>query len=271
MNLPPAAHLAAPTLPSPPLGGVAVPPSCRAARRPVASWRYPLSFPRARMGHPAPAPLARLLAAADGGARERAWAELLSAQSRLLLHVCRSLGGDHDAVMDRYTEVVERLRQNDFKRLRAFVADGRSEFSTWLVVVAQRICVDHHRHRYGRSHGPRVGASAPDDDELAVRRRLVDLVAAEVDLDPLRDDRRPEASDAVTLADARATLDAALALLDPADRLLIKLRFEDALPMPEIARHLRLPTRFHAYRRLARVLQRLRHALERSGARDMIA
>jgi DNA-directed RNA polymerase specialized sigma subunit len=60
-------------------------------------------------------------------------------------------------------------------------------------------------------------------------------------------------------------LASALATLEPRDRLLIKLRFEDGLPMPEIAQQLRLPTRFHAYRRLTEVLGSLRQALERGG------
>jgi len=57
-------------------------------------------------------------------------------------------------------------------------------------------------------------------------------------------------------------------LLGARDRLLVKLRFEDGLSMPEIARDLGLPSRFHAYRRLAQVLRALRDTLERIGVRD---
>jgi hypothetical protein len=41
--------------------------------------------------------------------------------------------------------------------------------------------------------------------------------------------------------------------------------------MSEIARNLKFPTRFHAYRRLTQVLGDLRDALEDSGVRDAIA
>ena len=61
---------------------------------------------------------------------------------------------------------------------------------------------------------------------------------------------------------------AASALLDPVDRLLVKLRYEDELAIPEIARVLELPSRFHVYRRLDRVLVQLRGALEGVGVRS---
>jgi len=99
----------------------------------------------------------------------------------------------------------------------------------------------------------------------------VDLVAADVDLDSLADAGRLEAPDAIDAADVSVLLDNALATLSPADRLLIKLRFEDELPMPEIARQLGFPTRFHAYRRLTRVLAALRPAVQRVVMRDAIA
>jgi RNA polymerase sigma factor (sigma-70 family) len=213
--------------------------------------------------------LSRLLAASTAASRDDAWAAFVAAHSRLILHVARSLGGDHDAAMDRYARILEQLRRDDCHRLRAFAADGRSEFTTWLVVVAQRICLDHHRHLYGRSR-PTTDAGAAGADHVA-RRRLVDLVAADLDLDSLADPRQPEAADAIDAADVSVLLDDALATLSPADRLLIKLRFEDDLPMPEIARQLGFPTRFHAYRRLTRVLADLRPAVQRVVMRDAIA
>lgn len=52
--------------------------------------------------------------------------------------------------MDRYAHVLDKLQVDDFRRLRTFVADGRGKFTTWLTVVVRRICLDHHRQRYGR-------------------------------------------------------------------------------------------------------------------------
>lgn len=214
-----------------------------------------------------PVALARLLDASDAAARESTWSEFVLAHSRLLLHVARSLGGDHDAAMDRYAAILDELRCDDFRRLRIYVADGRSEFSTWLVVVAQRICFDHHRRRYGR---PRLSTSDANthEEEWAARRRLVDLLSADVDLSSLSDGHACSPEDHVRTADLYHALESALALLEPRDRLLVKLRFEDELPMPEVAKSLGFPTRFHAYRRLSRVLSDLRCALESDGVRE---
>jgi RNA polymerase sigma factor (sigma-70 family) len=211
-----------------------------------------------------PAALGPLLDAKDDAVREARWIEFIGTYSRLILHVTRSGGGQHDAAMDRYAFVLEQLRRNDFRRLRAYVADGRSEFSTWLVVVAQRLCRDHQRHRYGRFR-PNEQSSAEQDEERAARRRLVDLVGAEVDLSSLMDRVGSDAELVLRQGDLHQVLTRALARLDQRDRLLIKLRFEDDLPMPEVASNLGFPTRFHAYRRLKEVLGDLRRALERQG------
>jgi RNA polymerase sigma factor (sigma-70 family) len=211
-----------------------------------------------------PAALGPLLDTKDDAVREARWTEFIGTYSRLILHVTRSGGGQHDAAMDRYAFVLEQLRRDDFRRLRAYVADGRSEFSTWLVVVAQRLCRDYQRHRYGRVR-PNETDSAEAQEERAARRRLVDLIGAEVDLSSLTDRPGRDAESVLRQADIHRALTSALARLDQRDRLLIKLRFEDDLPMPEVASNLGFPTRFHAYRRLKEVLGDLRRALEGQG------
>jgi len=214
-----------------------------------------------------PAALARLFDASNAAAKESAWSEFVLAHSRLLLHVARSLSRDHDVTMDRYAAILDELREDDFRRLRTYVADGRSEFTTWLVVVAQRICLDYHRRRYGRLR-PVAGNASAHDEEWAARRRLVDLLSADIDLSSLGDGQTSSPEDRVRVADLYHALESALALLEPRDRLLVKLRFEDEIPMPEVTRNLGFPTRFHAYRRLSSVLKDLRRALESSGVRD---
>jgi len=219
------------------------------------------------MAHAVPAVLERLLHASEPAASEAAWSAFVNAYSRLLLHIARAGGREYDTAMDRYTHVLEQLRKDDFRRLRAYVAEGRSEFTTWLVVVAQRICLDLGRHRYGR-YRPDPHESAMRSEEHAARRRLVDLIGAEVDLAALIDRSGVEADDAVRLAEVHRSLHGALQTLAPADRLLIKLRFEDDLPMPEVAANLGMPSRFHAYRRLREVLDLLRRALEGRGVHE---
>ena len=222
------------------------------------------------MSLPSPSVLVRLLESSEPEAREAAWGEFLTVYNKILLHVARSLRGDHDAVMDRYTCVLEQLRADDFRRLRAYVADGRSEFSTWLVVVAQRICLDQHRHYYGRNRSGGERSQGPGEDERVARRRLVDLLGAEVDLASIADRGAATPEEAFRAGEIYGELENLLGRLSPRDRLLVKLRFEDDLSVQEIVRSLGFPTRFHVYRRLSYVLERLRYELRRKGITDPV-
>ena len=213
----------------------------------------------------APRFLDDLLNGASPADRDRAWEAFVDRHTRLILHAARSLGGDRDSVMDRYAHVLEQLAKDDFRRLRRFAADGRAEFTTWLVVVARRLCVDFERHRFGRA---RPGCSDGRDDDRAVRRRLIELVRSDVDVQRLEDDRAVPIEEGLDAVEAHRALTEALAHLTPEDRLLIKLRFEDDLPVPRIARELGFATRFHVYRRLDRLLADLRVRLAGVGPEE---
>ena len=214
--------------------------------------------------HPRPSlppTVAILLAAATDDERDAAWADFLAEYSRLVLHVARARGGDGDAAMDRYAWVLDALRHDGHRRLRAFAAEGRGSFTTWLVAVVRRLCVDEHRHRYGRPQG---GAPERGGGSAWSRRELVDLVGAALEPDELTDSAdTPDL--ALVRAEERAALAEVLARLDPAERLLLRLRYEDGLSVPEIARLQRAPSPFHVYRRLGQLLDRLRAALQRVG------
>ncbi len=213
------------------------------------------------MSEGVPLDLAGLLRASDGRARDEAWTEFLAAHTRLLLHTARSVTDSYDAAMDAYTHLVEQLRSEDYKRLRAYKPDGRSKFTTWLVVVARRLCLDWHRQRYGRARA----ATQPRRDARALRRRIVDLVAD--DVDPARtaapEVGRPDA--ALESEELAAALESALAGLTARDRVLVALRFHDDLSASEIATLLGYPTPFHVYRHLNRLLAQLRDDLRRRG------
>ena len=207
-----------------------------------------------------PQELATLLNASDPPTREAAWDAFVAVHSRLLLHTARSLNHDYDTAMDSYTYVLEALHEDGHRRLRAYSADGRGKFSTWLVVVARRLCLDYRRHKYGRSRDP----SREGRESHAARRRLVDLVSDEIDVtnavptetDPAIDLQQREQS---------ATLESALRALSPRDRLLLTLRFEDELSAREIAQVTGMATPFHVYRRLNHVLDALRATLRGRG------
>jgi len=162
--------------------------------------------------------------------------------------------------MDAYAYVLEQLHQDDFRRLRAYVSDVRSEFPAWLVVVARRLCVDHIRRRYGRPQDPGPRSRAAH----AVRRHLVDLLADELDASGVSDAAaNPETQ--LRARELSRAVTGALTALEPRDRLLLKLRFEYGLSAREIGQVMGFATPFHVYRRLNTLLQRLRSALGRRG------
>lgn len=211
-----------------------------------------------------PPELSAIFGVADPAARDAAWRRFVETHSRLLLYAARGIDRNHDAAMDAYAYVLEQLQRDDFRRLRVYAADDRGKFSTWLVLVARRLCLDHVRQRYGR----RQSEDEQSHEAHEARRRLLDHVAEEVDVADIANEGDRGAEMRVRAEELHYALAEALAALAPADRLLIKLRFQDALSVPEIARILKAPTPFHIYRRLNAVLAQLRAGLTRRGVED---
>ena len=213
-----------------------------------------------------PAVLSTLLNAVDPAERERAWEAFVAEHSRLILHAIRRYRGSQDDVMDRYAFVLEQLRADDCRRLRGWSGDGRSRLTTWLVVVVQRLCLDHHRERYGRA---RAGGPAATEQRQR-RRQLADLVAQELEPDVvpaegLSDGPGNDPERTLRATELSRALAAAVVELDASDQLLLTLRFRDALSAAAIARVVSLPTPFHVYRRLNHILTRLRRSLRARG------
>ena len=209
----------------------------------------------------APLELNQLLHASDAQVRTAAWEELVARHSRLLLHVARSFGGGHDEAMERYTYILDKLYEGNYHRLRAFQADGRARFSTWLTVAARRLCLDHYRGRYGRD---RSAANSSASTLRGLRRNLIDSLDLGINTDQISDSGVSAESGAIR--DERdSTLVAQLGALPPRDRLLLALRFEDDLSAARIADVAGYPTPFHVYRRLNAVLAQLRAALRSHG------
>ena len=199
-----------------------------------------------------PVEVEQVLSVATGTDAEVAWQAFTERYSRLLLRVTFAFAPGYDGAMDRYLFILEELRRDDFARLRRFAADGRGRFSTWLVVVARRLCVDHHRRCYGRDRSTDASRRTSRPARL-VRRRLADLCTEHESLDTVADLGQLDALEAVDQADRSRALRQALDELEPADRLLLKFRYEQELTAREIAGLLGMPTAFHVYRR-ARVV-----------------
>ena len=209
-----------------------------------------------------PSQLKNILEAAEGPLEDQAWTEFLDSYSRLILYVARQTPGDYDGIMDRYAYILERLRDQNYRRLRTFVADGRGKFTTWLTLVARRLCVDFDRLKHGRV------SSGPEAHHAPVPRRLFELV-----VDPELLNRVPSgaisADEELERAQILEQLARAVATLSPGDRLLLTLRYQDERPAGEVASLMSLPTPFHVYRRLTRIHAALRMAFSAEIDRDM--
>jgi RNA polymerase sigma factor (sigma-70 family) len=207
-----------------------------------------------------PAKVADLLAATPGAEADLVWAAFLAVYSPLLLKVASTFAPGYDGALDRYAYMLDEIRRGDCRRLRGYSADGRGRFSTWLAVVARRLCLDHYRQRYGRDRGGSRPTVTPDRSRAA-RRGLVDLCRTTNELCGLADTSLADPADEVDAHTRQASLHRAIDALCPGDRLLIRLRFEQELTAREIAPLLGLPSPFHVYRRLDRVCGELRARL----------
>jgi len=208
-----------------------------------------------------PLALQKLFSTAGGNADD-AWAEFAREYSALLLHVARSTSRDRDEAMDAYAFLLEQLSEKSYRRLRNYAADPNSKFTTWLVVVARRLCIDHSRIKYGRV---RQSDSSRERERMIRRRRLEELSGIVEDVDDVADENGIQPDLEVEVAELRAELSTAVSALPAADQLLIRLRFEDGVSVADIAHALRFPSQFHVYRRINGVLATLRAALRSRG------
>jgi RNA polymerase sigma factor (sigma-70 family) len=211
------------------------------------------------MAESLPGELASLLASSDDLAREKAWRVFLDTFSPLILHAARSASTGYDDGMDAYAAALDALRADDCRKLRGYSADPRSKFSTWLVVVVRRICIDAQRERFGRASAKEKTDGI--SDERAARRRLATLTGAAIELESLPDSRgeRPDAE--LRRNDLHEQLESALADLDERDRLLLTLRFVDDLPARRIAELQGWPDQMMVYRRINQLTALLKQKL----------
>jgi RNA polymerase sigma factor (sigma-70 family) len=107
------------------------------------------------------------------GRPEAAWDLFVSRYRRLIFAAIRHYAQDYDDVMDVFARVCEALREDDLRRLRAYVqqSEHRARFSTWLVTVVRHVTVDWFRHRDGRRRLAAVAGALP-----ALRRRIFEHV-----------------------------------------------------------------------------------------------
>jgi RNA polymerase sigma factor (sigma-70 family) len=92
-----------------------------------------------------------------------AWDRFLSRYRRLIFAAIRHYVQDYDDVMDVFARVCEALREDDFRRLRAYHAQTshRARFSTWLVTVVRNLTIDWFRQKEGRRRLPAIAERLP--------------------------------------------------------------------------------------------------------------
>jgi RNA polymerase sigma factor (sigma-70 family) len=215
------------------------------------------------MGAAAPLALSQLLHAADTSTQQAAWEDLIARHTRLLLAVSRAFSGGHDAVMERYTYMLDKLREENFRRLRKFDDSSGARFSTWLTVTARHLCLDHLRSVYGRQR--ERAQSTLHYPSHRIRRALAESIGLDIDVEQIIDESSPSMVSQAVIGERDELLRAALIRLTSRERLLLALRYEDDLSASRIASIIGLQTPFHVYRQLNNVLQRLRAMLEASG------
>jgi RNA polymerase sigma factor (sigma-70 family) len=177
--------------------------------------------------------------------------------------MARRVMPDRDGAMDAYTYVLEQLRRDEYRALRAYVADPRSRFSTWIAVVARRTCVDFFRQVYGR---PRGEAKARHVKATrAARHNLLGPSGWASSLSHMLPAHGESPDGQLRSAELHEALYTARATLSSEDRLLLQLRFDEDLSAAAIAAILDMPSPFHVYRRLKTVCDELRRRLTARG------
>jgi RNA polymerase sigma-70 factor (ECF subfamily) len=149
-------------------------------------------------------------------------------QDRLLRYLLRLLGDEavaEDTFQQTWVRVAERIGRYDAAR----------PFAPWLLAVARNLAIDQLRVRRPGSLDEVDEPPAPSDAESDPLARAVARQRAE-------------------------RISEALAKLGPLDREVLCLRFEDDLPLPDLAEALGVPVPT-AKARLYRALARLRAAL----------
>jgi len=211
-----------------------------------------------------PSELSALLRARDDVSRERAWEQFLEKYSRLLLHTVRTRSGTYDEAMERYVFVLQCLREEEFVRLRRYTPEDSARFTTWLVVVTGRMCIDYFRKQYGYP-AKSNGEDPALQERLEARRRLADLVCEKLEVSQIRDraERGPEIE--LRRTELESALVQVIEALPARDRLLLRLRFYQGLTAREVASSMGFATQFHVYRRLNAVLADLRTGLVEIG------
>ena len=86
------------------------------------------------------------------GSHEAAWDDFITRYRPLVFASIQHYARDYDDIMDVFARVCQALREDDMRRLRAYLDQPKhtARFTTWLVAVVRNITIDWFRSRDGR-------------------------------------------------------------------------------------------------------------------------
>ena len=125
------------------------------------------------------APASGILRALRSRDPREAWTSFLEIYSPVILQVVRLFERDEDAVGSCFLFACEHLRENRFRRLLRFRADGPASFTTWLRAVVRNLCLDWHRQEFGRHRVFESVARLPALDQEIFKALFVDCLPPE--------------------------------------------------------------------------------------------
>jgi len=82
---------------------------------------------------------------------ENTWHNFINKYNDLVLVVISKMMHDHDEKMELYAYALEKLKENNFKKIKVYFEKTRPyEFNTWLVIIIKNCCSDWLRREKGR-------------------------------------------------------------------------------------------------------------------------
>jgi len=149
-----------------------------------------------------------LLEALKDSGNVEAWRAFLDQYAPTLFRIARQYADNEEDANDCFLNVCEKLCAGNCSRLQRFESVRGTSFRTWLIAVANNLCIDWHRRVFGRSTTPMAIQALPELEQLAYRYRVEQSLDLETCLLALRQ-FYPELNRA-RLSQASASVHAAL-------------------------------------------------------------
>lgn len=195
-----------------------------------------------------PAPIAsaddladlRLVAAIRAG-EPRAWHQLLSKYQDRLYGVCLRVIGDSPRARQTATDLTQDALVKIIQGLSTY--DGSAKLSTWMIRVTMNVCLSHLRSQKLRRHGSLDAPTSPPGTGKGGSGGGGGSGGADkgFSLSELLADREPGPVERVSHEQTRAMVTAALATIDPEQRVLLVLRDAKGLDYHQIAQVIDVP------------------------------